>query len=44
VLHLECRAPAVAGDYIVRLDMFDEGIAWFADRGSMPADIALAVV
>ena len=43
VLQLECRAPAVAGDYVIRLDMIDEGIAWFAERGSTPADITFTV-
>ncbi len=40
---LAVQAPAVAGSYIVRLDMVNEGIAWFAEGGSKTADVELTV-
>jgi SAM-dependent methyltransferase len=42
-LHLDLVAPSVAGEYVIRLDMIDEGIAWFSERGSAAADIGLRV-
>ena len=43
VLELACTAPVEPGEYIIRLDMVDEGIAWFSERGSKPADVRLLV-
>jgi 2-polyprenyl-3-methyl-5-hydroxy-6-metoxy-1,4-benzoquinol methylase len=42
-LTIEGRAPAEPGEYVARLDMVDEGIAWFSERGSKPADVRLLV-
>jgi predicted SAM-dependent methyltransferase len=51
VLPLDMRAPATPGKYLLELDMVQELIAWFADRGSPtttipvtvePADVAAA--
>lgn len=36
-------APAEPGDYALELDMVDEGICWFASRGSPTARVALTV-
>jgi hypothetical protein len=33
---LAITAPEVAGEYILEIDMVQEGIAWFKDRGSTP--------
>jgi SAM-dependent methyltransferase len=33
-LELPVAAPARAGDYLLELDIVEEGLAWFADRGS----------
>ncbi len=37
------RAPERAGSYVLELDMVDEGIDWFAARGSLTARVALTV-
>jgi len=41
---LTLRAPSAPGRYTVRLDMVNEGIAWFAETGSETADVGLEVV
>ena len=33
-LILDVHAPAAAGDLVLELDLVQEGVAWFADRGS----------
>lgn len=40
---LVVTAPAAAGRYVLRLDMVNEGIAWFAEGRSETADVALDV-
>jgi SAM-dependent methyltransferase len=40
---LTLQAPAVPGRYIVRLDMVNEGIAWFEEGGSKAVDVGLEV-
>jgi SAM-dependent methyltransferase len=35
--------PPPAGDYRIRLDLVDEGVAWFAERGSEAVEVALLV-
>jgi hypothetical protein len=42
-LALDLRAPAAAGQYIVRLDMVNEGIGWFAAGKTQVADVPLTV-
>jgi 2-polyprenyl-3-methyl-5-hydroxy-6-metoxy-1,4-benzoquinol methylase len=42
-LQIKLRSPEKPGKYIVRLDMVNEGVCWFADKGSRPADIHLIV-
>ena len=42
-LELELEAPAEPGCYVLRLDMVDEGICWFAQAGSKVRDVALRV-
>lgn len=32
-LRLEVRAPAVSGEYAIELDLVEEGVTWFKDRG-----------
>jgi hypothetical protein len=43
VLTLSLRAPATPGSYVVRLDLVNEGICWFNERGSTVADLPLLV-
>lgn len=43
VLHLAGHAPEQEGEYRIRLDMVDEGIAWFEDQGSRPVEVRLDV-
>ncbi|MFC1850841.1 class I SAM-dependent methyltransferase [candidate division CSSED10-310 bacterium] len=38
-----CRAPDQAGQYLVKLDMVAEGIAWFEDRGARGTTLPLEV-
>jgi SAM-dependent methyltransferase len=42
-LEVECQAPGEAGEYLLRLDMVAEGLAWFHERGSQPVDLRLRV-
>jgi ubiquinone/menaquinone biosynthesis C-methylase UbiE len=42
-LQVSFRAPARAGRYLLELDMVDEGIDWFAARGSETARVELLV-
>jgi SAM-dependent methyltransferase len=42
-LEVECQAPGDEGDYLLRLDMLAEGIAWFHERGSQAVDLRLRV-
>jgi len=36
-------APNKAGDFTVEIDMVQEGVAWFAQKGSQPARIKIKV-
>jgi len=36
VVPLKITAPPAAGDYILEIDLVQEGITWFKDRGSQP--------
>jgi 2-polyprenyl-3-methyl-5-hydroxy-6-metoxy-1,4-benzoquinol methylase len=40
---LPCIAPGQPGRYVLRLDMVNEGIGWFAEGRSATADVALTV-
>jgi SAM-dependent methyltransferase len=40
---LSLIAPANVGRYLVRLDMVNEGVCWFAQEGSPTADVSLDV-
>ena len=42
-LPLDGRAPARAGRYQLFVDVVEEGVAWFSERGSAPATIDLEV-
>src|SRR5207248_2685765 len=42
-LKLSVRAPATAGNYILELDMVQEAVCWFRDRGSATSRIAVTV-
>ena len=42
-VNLAVRAPQAPGRYTVRLDMVNEGIAWFAEGGSRAVDVGLDV-
>lgn len=42
-LAVEARAPETPGRYRLELDLVDEGIAWFASRGSGTATLELSV-
>lgn len=40
---LEARAPEVDGDYEIEIDMVQEEVAWFGERGSRPARVRCRV-
>jgi len=40
---LTIKAPVTPGEYILELDMVEEGVTWFKDRGSEPLRIAIRV-
>jgi hypothetical protein len=35
-LDIECPAPSTPGTYTVRIDLVDQHVCWFAERGSEP--------
>jgi hypothetical protein len=39
VVHLEVRTPEERGTYGLEVDLVQEGVGWFADRGSQPAAV-----
>jgi 2-polyprenyl-3-methyl-5-hydroxy-6-metoxy-1,4-benzoquinol methylase len=43
-LSLHIRAPGVPGRYVVRLDMVNEGMGWFAEGRSATVDVGMTVV
>ena len=40
---LEVTAPDRPGRYLLRLDLVNEGVGWFADGGSPVVDVGLEV-
>jgi SAM-dependent methyltransferase len=42
-LSLAVAAPSLPGEYILELDLVQEGVAWFAERGSRPARLAVRI-
>ena len=38
------KAPQKTGRFILRMTMVQEGIAWFEDRGGIPADVYVDVI
>lgn len=40
---VKLQTPTPAGNFMVRLDMVNEGVCWFVDRGSPVAEIPLEV-
>ena len=43
-VRLVCYPPTEPGRYTLELDVVQEGVAWFADRGSQPLELAVDVV
>jgi SAM-dependent methyltransferase len=43
-LVLQVTAPAAPGDYVLELDMVQEGVAWFAIHGSQTTRITISVI
>lgn len=41
---LVVKAPDKEGDYVLELDMVQEGVAWFAQKGSEPLKLKIKVV
>ncbi|MHB1651897.1 MAG: hypothetical protein ACYCVD_05380 [Desulfitobacteriaceae bacterium] len=42
-LSLNVKAPSVPGNYILNIDMVQEGVAWFADKGSKPFTVPIKI-
>jgi hypothetical protein len=43
-LLLEITAPTRPGDYSLEVDLFQEGVGWFADRGSQPLELDVRIL
>ena len=41
---LQITAPASVGEYILEVDVVQEQVAWFSDKGSTPASFRVTVV
>ena len=41
---LQITAPKTAGDWVMSLDMVQEGVAWFAEKGSPTTKVKVTVV
>ncbi len=37
------KVPSTTGDYILRWDLVEEGVAWFSKEGSPPLEVSIAV-
>ena len=42
-LPLTIRAPAVPGEYVLEIDMVEEGVTWFKDKGALCAFVSVVV-
>ncbi len=42
-VEIELEAPSEPGDYLVALDMVNEGVCWFEQQGSLTATVSLSV-
>ena len=43
VLYLQVRAPSVRGEYLLEIDLVEEGVTWFQEKDSMPAIVRVTV-
>ena len=43
-LRLRCTTPTEPGDYLLEVDLVQEGVTWFAERGSPSARVMVTVV
>jgi hypothetical protein len=42
-LNIQCTAPEKPGSYTVKIDLVDQHVCWFEDRGSQPLVLSLEV-
>jgi hypothetical protein len=42
-LPLQITTPATSGEYVLEIDLVQEGVCWFKDKGSMPLRIKVQV-
>lgn len=42
-VYLFIKAPSVRGEYKIKVNLVDELVNWFEDKGSKPAEIKLSV-
>ncbi len=38
------RAPSTSGDYVLRCDLVEEGVAWFSKEGAAPLEVGIQVL
>lgn len=38
------RAPSTSGDYMLRCDLVEEGVAWFSREGATPLEVSIQVL
>ncbi len=38
------RAPSTSGDYMLRCDLVEEGVAWFSREGAAPLEVSIQVL
>ena len=43
VLYLQVRAPSDAGEYLLEIDLVEEGVTWFKEKGSAAAVVRVTV-
>ena len=43
VVALAVSSPPTLGSYVLRLDLVQEGVAWFSSQGVLPRDLAITV-
>jgi len=44
VINLDIKVPSTPGDYIIEIDMVQEGYSWFAEKGSSILSIPIKVI
>jgi len=43
-IQIPCRAPSQSGRYLAKIDLVDQKVCWFEDRGSQPLVFSFEVI